>query len=255
MAETFSDPAKLTSTAKSVPEDGAHVSTMQSAGQKSPSSVLPSSQVSSPTISPLPQPVVRQLASQPSPLTRFASSQVSGAVVVPSPQMVQSFVQPSVGSTLPSSHSSGPSITPSPQTNSGTVVLVVVVTTVVVVVSAMVVDVVGAGQLCPAGSGRQRTFTTSLSFRAFRPSALFFLTNALSVMPASPGTGAPFFVSVGMTASTCAPQAEPDSSCSAAITILPAGPFTPFTFPFAVAFESAGGGAQPATAWLTHTPT
>src|SRR5688572_20640388 len=111
MPATSSEPAKLTDTVTSEPETGSQASTMQSDGQKSPSSVLPSSQVSGATMSPLPQPLTLQLLSQPSPFAVLPSSHSSSGVTVPFPQSVQKFEQPSVGSVLPSSHSSLPSCT------------------------------------------------------------------------------------------------------------------------------------------------
>src|SRR5258705_13353865 len=65
MPATFSEPAKFTDTVKSVPSFGVHASTMQSEGQLSMSSVLPSSQVSAPDTLLLPHAGSVQLASQP----------------------------------------------------------------------------------------------------------------------------------------------------------------------------------------------
>src|SRR4029453_9000550 len=61
-------------------------SSWQVALQQSPSSVLPSSQVSPAVTTPLPHPVGLQFASQPSPLVGLPSSQASSGASMPSPQ-------------------------------------------------------------------------------------------------------------------------------------------------------------------------
>src|SRR5262245_11370989 len=60
---------------------------MQSAGQSSPSTLLPSSQVSPTSTMLLPHTSVRQMALQPSPPTRSPSSQVSPSPVTPLPHV------------------------------------------------------------------------------------------------------------------------------------------------------------------------
>src|SRR5205085_2020582 len=89
--------------------------------QPSPSTVLPSSQVSlfghAAVTIPLPQRVRVQSASHPSPETRFPSSHSSSPdpTALPQPVSVQLASQPSPFVVLPSSHCSPGSIVPLPQ--------------------------------------------------------------------------------------------------------------------------------------------
>jgi hypothetical protein len=127
---------------------------------------------------------------------------------------------------------------------------------VTVVDGGAVVVVVGTGHASPEGRGLQTNLSLSESLRAGVPSALFFLTEAERFRLAAPSLK-PFLVSlIGVTNSTCAPQAEPVSSCEASMLILPPAPFTPFTLPLPFAWSSAAGGVQPVTpGWLMQTPT
>src|SRR4030095_2755424 len=184
---------------------------MQSDGQLSWFSVLPSSQVSLPETLPLPHAGSVQLASQPSmflvlqkppgqsavvvhvspsfapPEQVSGVSHVScGGVTVPLPQSVQKPVQPSPSLALPSSHSSPASINSCPQ---GLMVVVVVLVTVVVVV------VLPEGQASPSARGTQTYVSLSLSFRVFSvPASLFFFICAAGFTVPLPFF-APFLVS------------------------------------------------------------
>jgi hypothetical protein len=140
-------------------------------------------------------------------------------------------------------------------------VLVVVLSTVVEVVvttSVVLVVVEGAAQLSPAGNGTQTSLISSRSLRGLIPSGLFGLfrfTLPVSSRKARPSVGSPRFSRMGTTKSTCAPHADPVSSCGS-MKILPALPFTPLIRPLPVALSSAVAGSQPSTPlWLMQTPT
>src|SRR5688572_16511117 len=104
----------------------------------------------------------------------------------------------------------------------------------------VVVVLVGARQLSHAGSGWQTSVSLSTSFRP-GPAELFF-TLPFRLSLAEPW---PFFSLIGMTASTCAPQADPSSGTG--MRILPADPLTPLILPLAFTLESVLPGVQPST--------